>query len=342
VNASPTSFQAGGGSGSATITTAATCTWTARSDSGWLSITSGGSGDTSTRACTLTVADQSVPIRQDAAAVDCTYSIAPTSASTGKDAGTGAFDVTATATCPWTAESSAPWLTVTSGQGSGNGTVAYSISRNLETAKRTATIRVAGQTFTLTQFGDTGGCQYTVAPIQFSPCMGSIELSSQITTQAECPWTAAPGVSWITLQSSSSSSGSGTVRFKVSDNFDAPRSGVVMLRWPTPTEGQNLQIAQAGCYYAVSRDSVSFAAGGGTGTFDVITYSDPNTCGSATQDRCVWTAQSDVAWITITSGMPRAGDNPVSFTVAPNDSPVARSGNITVRDKTVHITQSGR
>jgi hypothetical protein len=70
--------------------------------------------------------------------------------------------------------------------------------------------------------------------------------------------------------------------------------------------------------------------------------SQPVTCGGPTQDRCVWTATSDLPWITITTGMPRAGDNPVSFTVAANDGTVAREGRITVRDKIVEITQAGR
>jgi hypothetical protein len=67
----------------------------------------------------------------------------------------------------------------------------------------------------------------------------------------------------------------------------------------------------------------------------------PNTCGGATQDRCLWTAVSDVPWITITSSMPRTGDNPVAFTVAANTG-AARTGRITVRDRVVSITQAGQ
>ena len=67
----------------------------------------------------------------------------------------------------------------------------------------------------------------------------------------------------------------------------------------------------------------------------------PNTCGGALQDRCVWSATTDVPWITITSPMPRMGDNPVAFTVAANGTGAARSGTITVKDKVVQITQGG-
>jgi hypothetical protein len=68
--------------------------------------------------------------------------------------------------------------------------------------------------------------------------------------------------------------------------------------------------------------------------------SDPTTCGSATQDRCVWSAVSSMPWITVSGTMPRAGDNPVRFTVAPNPGASPRTGTIAVRDKVVTITQA--
>ena len=115
-----------------------------------------------------------------------------------------------------------------------------------------------------------------------------------------------------------------------------------MVRWPTATAGQNTQVSQAGCNYAVSTSSISLAAVGGTGQFNVIQASDPITCGGPLQDACRWTAQADVPWITITTSMPQAGDNPVGFTVAANPGTSPRTGRITVRDKVVQITQSGQ
>jgi hypothetical protein len=106
--------------------------------------------------------------------------------------------------------------------------------------------------------------------------------------------------------------------------------------------GQNVRIAQAGCRYAVSKTAIGFAAVGGAGTFDVIQQSDPTECGGATQDQCVWSATADVPWITITSSMPRSGDNPVAFTVIANAGADARVGTISVRDKVVLITQGGK
>ena len=115
-----------------------------------------------------------------------------------------------------------------------------------------------------------------------------------------------------------------------------------MIRWPTPSAGQNVWVAQAGCHYAVSASVINVPAAGGSSRFDVLQQSEPLTCGGPLQNACTWTAQADVPWISITTSMPQAGDNPVSFTVAPNDSAGTRTGLIRVRDEIVQIAQGGR
>jgi hypothetical protein len=359
LSASSLSFGPSGGPGSLNVTTASHCTWTTVSDRAWISITSGASGtgngvvnvsltpnpSETARTGTLTIAGQAVSVQEEGLG-DCTLDIAPTNASFNKDSANGSFAVTAPAHCQWSATSNSAWLAVTSGSpGSGNGTVGYSVDRNRDVNARTATIAAGTRTFTVNQSGDTPApvCEYSVTPIEFTPCMSvPNNLTATVTTQQGCGWTATSGASWITVTGGQSGSGPGVVSFTVSDNWDPPRRGVVMVRWPTVTAGQNLQVAQAGCYYAVSTTAISVAAAGGTGQFNVIQQSDPNTCGGATQDRCRWTAQSDVPWITITTTMPQAGDNPVSFTIAVNPGSTARTGRVTVRDKVVQVTQSGQ
>jgi hypothetical protein len=298
------------------------------------------------RGGTLTIAGQSVSVQEEGLGA-CTIELSPSSASFNKDRATGNFAVAAPAHCQWSATSNSVWLGVTSGSpGTGNGTVAYSVDRNRDLSARTGTVTVGERTFTVNQAGDTPAptvCEYSVTPIAFSPCMSvPTTLTATITTQQGCTWTASPGASWINVTGGRSGRGPGVVSFTVSDNWAPPRNGVVMVRWPTETAGQNLQVAQAGCYYAVSSSAISIAAAGGTGRFDVVQQSDPISCGGATQDRCRWTAQADVPWITVTTSMPQAGDNPVNFTVAANPNAAARSGRITVRDKVVQVTQSGQ
>ena len=360
LSTSSLSFGPSGGAGSVNVTTASHCTWTAVSDRAWMSITSGSSGTgngvvnvsvtanpaEALRTGSLTIAGQSVSVREDGREA-CTIDIAPSHASVTDDSASGSFAVTAAAHCGWSAASNAGWLTVTSGSpGTGNGTVSYAVQGNRDVTARTGSIAVGERTFTVTQSGDTrppSVCEYSVSPIEFSPCMSvPYSLTATITTQQGCTWTASPGASWIIVNGGQSGTGPGVVSFNVSDNWDPPRRGVVMVRWPTETAGQNLQVVQAGCYYAVSTSAIGIAAAGGTGRFDVIQYSEPNTCAGATQDRCRWTAQSDVPWITVTTSMPSAGDNPVNFTVAANPTTTARTGRITVRDKVVQIIQNGQ
>jgi hypothetical protein len=170
----------------------------------------------------------------------------------------------------------------------------------------------------------------------------SYELTAAVTTQPGCTWTADPDAPWIMVTGGQSGAGPGVITFRVSDNWDAPRQSVVKVRWPTVTAGQNLRVSQAGCRYAVSTNVVGVAAAGGSGSFDVLQQSEPTVCGGPTQSACMWTAQSDVTWITVTTSMPQFGDKPVSFTVAANDGAAARTGRITVRDKVVRIDQPGR
>ncbi len=88
----------------------------------------------------------------------CTFSINPTSASVAAGGATGSVSVSATAGCTWSAVSNASFITITAGaSGTGNGTVSYSVASNTASTSRTGTLTIAGQTFTVTQAGATGG-----------------------------------------------------------------------------------------------------------------------------------------------------------------------------------------
>lgn len=358
LSASSLVIPASGGNGSVNVATAAVCTWTAASDRGWMTITSGPSGTgngvvsvsltangtSAERNGTLTIAGLAVAVRQTAPE-PCSIDIAPASASYNKDAATGTFSVVTATGCEWSARSSVGWLSVTAGSsGIGNGTVSYALQRNRDVTPRTGAIAVGERTFTVQQAADTsspGACSYSVSPIQFNPCMSApYTLEATLTTQQGCTWTTDAGASWITVSGGRSGTGSGAITFRVSDNWEAPRQGVVRVRWPTATAGQNLQVSQAGCLYSVSAASFTIAAAGGTGRFDVLQMAQPNTCGGPLQNACRWSAVSSASWITVTTAMPKAGDDSVSFTVAANTSGAARTGRITVRDKTVQITQA--
>lgn len=356
LSATSVSVPAAGGSATLAVTTTSQCSWTASSDREWIAVTTGATGTGSgtvtavvspnpgatVRTGTLTVAGQTVAVTQ-AAQPTCTVTLSPASVALGSAAASGTLSVASPSYCQWSAVSTATWLTVTSGSpGAGNGTVGYGVGENNEPSTRVATIVVNEKIFAVTQAGEPVTCDYAVSPVEFTPCMSvPFNITAMVTTQATCSWTATPAASWITVIEGQSGTGSGPVSFRITDNWDAPRHGVVEVRWPTVTAGQNLQVRQAGCYYGVSKDAISLAVGGGPQSFDVVQQSDPIVCGGPLQNACAWTAVSDAQWITITTPMPQTGDNRVNLLVEPNPTGMPRTGTIVVRDKMVTITQAG-
>lgn len=115
-------FEAAGGSGTITITTASGCAWTSASGAGWITVLSGlsssGSGaviyaveantSTSSRTGTISVGGKTITISQAGITQPpqppqptCTYTISPEAASFPVAGGTGTINVTAPAGCTW-------------------------------------------------------------------------------------------------------------------------------------------------------------------------------------------------------------------------------------------------
>jgi hypothetical protein len=63
--------------------------------------------------------------------------------------------------------------------------------------------------------------------------------SITVTTEAGCPWTATSGVSWVTIASGASGSGSGTVAYAVASNTEADRTGTLSIGGKTFTVTQS-------------------------------------------------------------------------------------------------------
>jgi hypothetical protein len=351
-------FGSAGGLGAVTVDTDSQCSWSVEGATGWVNLQSPTSV-TGPGTVNFTVLPNMAPDGRTKALMiagtmftvsqlgqtPCAFSIAPESKSFGDEGGSGQVQVTTAQGCAWSAASNAEWITTTGNvQGSGPGTVNYLVKANNATGSRSGTLTIAGRMFSVTQAGEgtpePSNCEYSVGPVAFTPCMAGGRLMASLTTQANCSWTVNPSAGWLSLSNGKSGKGSGTIAIAFSDNYDAPREGVVMVRWPTPTAGQNIHVDQAGCLYSVSQSAFSFTSASVTDSFMVYQQSLPNSCGGPLQDQCVWTARANVSWITVTGSMPRQGDNPVSFKVSANTGTTSRTGTITVKDKVVTITQA--
>jgi len=211
---------------------------------------------------------------------------------------------------------------VTSATGSGIGQVNYTVAANSTGIDRTGTMTVAGQTVTFTQTGT--GCGATVTPTSVTvPSIGQTSALS-VTSGTSCSWTAVSNVGWITV-TSATGSGIGQVNYTVAANSTgAARTGTMTVAGQTVTFTQ----AASSCSYSVTPTSVNVASVGGPSAVSV-------TSGTS----CSWSAVSNVAWITITSGGSGSGIGGVNYTVAANTG-VARTGTLTVAGQTVTFSQA--
>jgi uncharacterized protein (TIGR03437 family) len=86
----------------------------------------------------------------------CTYSLSAAGQEFPASGGSGSISVTAGAGCAWTVTGNPTWITIASGStGSGNGTVNFAVSPNAG-GPLTATLTIAGQTFTVDEAAAVG------------------------------------------------------------------------------------------------------------------------------------------------------------------------------------------
>jgi len=332
-----TSFPAAGGTGTANVTAGTGCTWFANPTASFVTVSAGqGSGNgsvqftvaanpsTSARTATLVIAGQSFTITQAGApAPACTYVLNATGRTFEAAGGSGGVDMRAPAGCAWTAQSNAPWLTITGGAaGNGNGTISFAVAANPDPSQRIGSISAAGNIFTVTQAGVA--CSYTVESISATefPNQGGTATAT-VTTQASCGWGSLSNVPWITT--TGGGTGSGTLTITVAPNQDpATRSGVLNIA------GRPFTITQAAaCAFTVTPTVSSFGEAGGSANALVLT----------TNETCTWTAASNAPWITLTGTTSGTGTGSVPFAVARNTG-AARSGTMTIATRTVTISQA--
>src|ERR1051326_5311010 len=97
----------------------------------------------------------------------CSYSVTPTALDVSANAGNQTISVSASAACSWQAVSQAAWLSITSGNGTGTGTVSFTTAANGGSTSRTTQVLVAGQAMDVTQ-----DAPLTAPPAPPTPVLG--------------------------------------------------------------------------------------------------------------------------------------------------------------------------
>jgi hypothetical protein len=355
--------EAAGGRHDVGVSAQGGCSWTARSNTPWITVVSGASGvgagavalsvaanaSLQARSGTVTIAGQTYTVDQAAATPGdggggtepptdpgCAYTVTPRSGSFTADGGSLEVAVTtSTPTCGWTAVSASPWISLVGGVSeTGTGGRRFVVERNATPDTRVGIVHVAGVAITVTQAGANlppTPCTFTVAPTTASlPAEGG---SGQVTVTASAPtcgWTAASNDGWITIQGAAGGTGNGPLAFAVAPNpSTSPRAGSVRVA------GTTVSVTQAGastptpCTFTVAPTTAAVPAEGGPGQVTV----------TASASTCTWAAASNDGWITIQGAAGGTGSGPIAFAAAANTSPSPRTGSLTVAGTTVTVTQ---
>lgn len=226
--------------------------------------------------------------------------------------------------CGWTADSSAPWLTVTPSNATGNGTISLTAAGNSSASSRRARVTVGGSTAIVTQSGTV--CTYSLLSPGTALPAAATSGSVNVVTATGCVWTSNSNASWISI-TGSGTSGAGTVDFAATANSSAtPRSGTLTVA------GQTYSVTQSGvpCSYALSLASAAIPADGvNNNTFSVV-------AGAA---GCSAPAASFASWITVSttySGL----NGTVTYSAAANPSGTSRTGIIKIAGQSFLLTQA--
>lgn len=173
---SSASFSSVATSSSISVVPPSGCAWSVTNVPSWISIVSGapgsGSGTVtysvaanpgSARSATMRIGTANFTVNQSAS--PCLGFIAPVSLTIHSGGGASSFSVTIGAGCSWNVTGVPSWMTLTSpGSGVGNGTVSFFIAAN-SGVERSATMPVAGKTFTVTQLTGAGSSCNPIASL---------------------------------------------------------------------------------------------------------------------------------------------------------------------------------
>jgi Putative binding domain, N-terminal/Viral BACON domain len=241
----------------------------------------------------------------------------------GASGGAGTLTVNTNRECQWNAASSGNWIQLgAQPSGQGNGQVAFSVTTNPDPSQRRGAITISDQQVAITQ--DAAPCIFTVSPLNDSVSPAGERRTINVTANGpQCSWSARSETEWLAIVQGSEGSGSGQVVYEARMTTGPSRSGELTIA------GQRVMVTQGvGCIIGIAPTSQTVSAGGGSGAISVTTAAG-----------CPWSAQSETAWISITSATSGTGAATVTFSVGAWDGP-QRTGTLRVGPQVFTVRQN--
>jgi uncharacterized protein (TIGR03437 family) len=266
-------------------------------------------------------------------AAQCTYTVTPTAVTVPASGGTGQISVLTPGGCAWGFSSDSPWLTLSSspaavnGAVNGSGALIYSAAASTLPTSQQGNITIIGPGITIPVTQGAPVCTMTLQPA--TATVGPAGGTNSFGVQTACSWTASTTTPWITVPTTATGTGNGTVSYTANPNGCVdPLSGTITV---TAQPAQVFTLTETGSpsNLTLSPSTLSAPQAGVSGRFNVITGVG-----------CNWTSFTDVGWLHITTSTTGTGNGGIGYTVDANTGPM-RSGNIHVGSQLFAVTQGG-
>lgn len=367
LSADKKTFSSTGGKGAVTVTAGANCQWGREKDVGWITFdspiqvaensiavnytVSANESDTqrighiNIKSGTNTVAVYT--ITQDSA---CVFTVDDKSGAVPAEGGTRSISVDASREdCSWKAIDDSSWIAIVSGaSGIGNGTVQYKVDANPGTTSRNGAITVAGKVLDISQVGvavvnpttlENGKDVRDLVQDKSGSLYYKIQVPSGTSRFQVQTWGGAGNCDLFVRHGEAPYENNFDYSGTTNDNEEAvvvqdPQAGNWFIRLYATQYFSDLTLKASyemqTCDYALSSQSQSFAAEGGSGSVDI---SAPNNCS--------WTVSNPANWIELLSSAGGKGDGKINFKVAPNAQEDGREVTIVIVDQPFTVSQDG-
>jgi len=363
-------IPAAGGNGSLTVNVERECSWSARAEAPWITLSGAQGQGAATLSYTvapnlngtprrggIVVGEQRAEVAQEAAA--CRFDVSPSLREVDASGGQISFSVTAPEGCSWSARSNDSWIAnPTPAAGQGSGTVRLTVAANGGDT-RNGTVTIGGVTAAITQ---TAPGVPPAPPAPGPPSPNPPPGPTPPNPPPPGPPSPPPSCSVTISPASITAAASGE---PVATTVNAPGrctwTAKANATWLTVVEGETG--SGNGTVRVAVAPNTSAAPRTGTVTIDGQTFTvhqERLTCtfgikptyynaGRGPDDirvdvtaesLCAWTATSPVSWAVIAEGQKGSGNGSVRVVVRPNSGP-SRSTTLTIAGQPFELSQSG-